>query len=189
MLSFLRLPHDLLKIFGPMFVRSELQDIVEIKASSVDRHAAVLDKLKSKYTNKLIEALGVSLFVDKIIAITEYEIQSEMLVANVIFEVVFYRFYQDEIVFGRIVKQEEEKIVIEDEMSNIYEVHAVDLFENCEFEGGEAESKWIWNYKGNQLPFITGERVRLRIKGLRFEDGIVEASMNDQGLGHVMWWD
>lgn len=172
-----------------MFVLSELQDTVEIRASSGDRQAAVLDSLRLKYTNKLVETLGVSLFVSKLVEVLEYEIQGEMLVADVLFEVVFYRFYQNEIVLGKIVRQEEEKIVVEDEISNVYEVQAVDLFESCEFEGGETECRWVWNYKGSQLPFVTGERVRIRTRGLRFEDGVVEAGMNDQGLGHVVWWD
>jgi len=172
-----------------MFVISELQDSVEISAASPDKLSAVWERLRLKYTSVLVETLGLAVFVCRVVDVLEYAVQGDRLVADVIFEAVFYRFYQNEIVFGKILRQEEERIVVGDELHNTYEVAAADLFENCEFEGGESESKWIWNYKGMQLPFMTGESVRLRVKGLRFIDGVVEATMNDQGLGHVAWWD
>ncbi len=172
-----------------MFVLSEIEDTVEISASSKDKQIAVMDKLKMKYTGKLVDNLGISLFVKEIIEIAEYEIQSEHLIANVIFDVVFYRFYEDEVVFGKIIKQEEEKITIEDDLGSIYEVHAINLFENCEFDNVGDNNRWIWNYKGNQLPFTTGGIVRLKINKLNYKDSVVDAAMNDQGLGHVLWWD
>lgn len=172
-----------------MFVLTQLQDTVAIKASSKDKNIAVLDKLKIKYTGKFIEKLGLSLFVNQIIEILDFEIESELLISNVIFNVVFYRFYPEEIIFAKITKQEEEKLLFEDELGNIYEVCAQDLFENCEYENGDIDGRWVWNYKGNQLPFITGDMVRIKIKGLKEDSNIIEASMNDQGLGHIDWWD
>lgn len=188
-MHFLVFIHKYLIALLPMFVISELEDDIEISAASPDKRAAVLDKLKTKYTSVLIESLGLAVFVSRIVEIVKYAIKSDKLVAHTIFEVVFYRFYQNEIVFGKILKQDEDKILVGDEFHNTYEIVASDLFENCEFLGDETDGKWIWNYKGNQLPFETGDRVLIRIKRLKFDSGIVEAYVNDQGLGPVSWWE
>lgn len=171
-----------------MFVISELQDLIEIRASCEDKDKAVMNALKFKYTMKLMDDLGMCVFINKIYRIIEFEIKSEILVANVIFEAIFYRFYEDEVSIGKIVRQEEEKIFLEDGMAILYEVNAMDLFENCEFETIGEHGRWMWNYKENHLPFQTGESVRFKIKK-RNDEHSIEASMNEQGLGPVKWWD
>jgi DNA-directed RNA polymerase subunit E'/Rpb7 len=171
-----------------MFVISELQDLVEIKASSLDKKQDLLDTLRAKYFLKFVCGVGVSVHVNKILEILEFEIKSEFLVANVIFELIFYKFYEGEVACGKIIKQEEEKITVEDSLSVVYEINAMDLFENCEFETINDNCKWMWNYKGNHLPFQNGDIVRFKIKSQRNDD-IVEGSMDEQGLGPIKWWD
>lgn len=171
-----------------MFVLTDLEDSVEIRASSVEKELDVLRRLHQKYTNKLVDGLGLCLRVHEAMEILEYEIQSEILVAAVRFSAMFQRFYPDEVCIGRILRQEEERIVVGDGLFNGYEIQAHGLFENCEFESG-ANSKWVWNYKGNRLTFRTGDTVMFRTKGMRFEDSVVEADMNEQGLGPVGWWE
>lgn len=172
-----------------MFVLTEIEDIIEIRVSTPDRKQAIIDKLQQKYSNKVVGDLGISLFVTNIIEILEYEIQSEMLLVSVVFEMVFYRFYRDEIIFGKVKRQEEEKIIVVDKMLFEYTVNACDLFDNCEFEADEGNSTWIWNYKDNKLPFTSDGQVRLRIKTYKIEENICEALMNEQGLGPLCWWD
>lgn len=171
-----------------MFVISELQDLVEIRASVEDKTQAIMRALELKYCFKFVDNLGVAIHLNKICKILEFKIESEILIANVIFELVFYRFYQDEVAVGKIVKQEEEKIIVEDELSISYEINAIDFFENCEFETINETGRWLWNYKGNYLPFQTGDIVRFKIKR-QIDETIIEASMNEQGLGPVKWWD
>lgn len=171
-----------------MFVLSELRDSVEIRACSLDKTAAVLDRLKQKYCFKLVDSLGLAVYVKDILEIIEFEIKSEILVVDVIFEVIFFKFCEEEVCCGKIVRQEEEKIILSDSLSNTYEVLAYDLFENCEFESIDDYGKWIWNYKGNQLPFVNSELVRFKIKRVR-NGNIIEAAMNEPGLGPLKWWD
>lgn len=171
-----------------MFIISELQDMIEIRASSEDKDQAVMDALRSKYTLKFVEGLGVSAHVNKICEISEFEIKSEILIANVTFEAVFYRFYEGEVSIGKIARQEEEKIFLEDGMSITYEINAMDLFENCEFESINESGRWMWNYKGNHLIFQNDGLVRFKIRK-QTSEFLVEAAMNEQGLGPIKWWD
>lgn len=172
-----------------MFVVSELQDSVEIRAASQNKQMAVLDELRAKYTHKFFDKLGTCIFIKDIVEISDFELHSSFLIANTTFEAIFYRFYYGEVVVGKIRSQEEEKIVVEDDMGIVYEVHAANLFESCEFDGENENPRWVWVYKNNQLPFITGNTVRMRIKQLRESEKVVDASMNEQGLGPIGWWD
>lgn len=172
-----------------MFVLTELEDSIEIRASSVEKELDVLRRLHQKYVNKLVDGLGLCLYVHEILGILEYEIQSEILVATVRFSAMFQRFYLDETCIGRILKQEEERILIGDGLFSGYEVQAHDLFDSCEFESDANSGRWVWNYKGNHLIFGSGDTVMFRIKGMRFEDSVVGAAMNEQGLGPVKWWE
>ncbi|KAM0681686.1 DNA-directed RNA polymerase III complex subunit Rpc25 [Glugoides intestinalis] len=172
-----------------MFILSEIQDNVEIRTASENKEIAILEALKLKYSNKMLESLGLCLFIVKVVEISEFEIQAELLVANVTFEAVFYRLYPGEIVNGKIIRQEEEKLVVEDNLHIIYEVCAADMFENCEFDGEGDDPHWIWNYKNNQLTFITGDIVRLGVKQYRDIDFNVDGCINEHGLGPISWWD
>lgn len=172
-----------------MFVLSELEDSVEIKASSQDREKILFKKLNLKYANRLAGDLGLCIFVHEITEILDYEIKNELLIAGVRFTVVFLRFYSDEVCAGVIVRQEEEKIVISDGLFNSYECQALDIFENSEYESEDRHHRWVWNYKGNRLIFHVGDLVLFRIKKLRHEDFCVEVCMNEQGLGPKIWWE
>ena len=94
--------------------------MIEIRASSEDKDQAVMDALRSKYTLKFVEGLGVSAHVNKICEISEFEIKSEILIANVTFEAVFYRFYEGEVSIGKIARQEEETFILFDLIMNKY---------------------------------------------------------------------
>lgn len=171
-----------------MLVLSELLDSIEIRASCQDKEKEVLDKLNSKYMYKMDSCLGLCIYVKDITEILEYEIKSEILIASLKFTVIFLRFYPDEVCYGRILGQDEDKIMVGNGLFNHYECQALDLFENCEFESENNTNKWIWNYKGNKLVFHLGEYVTFRIKNYRPEDSYVEIYMNEQGLGPRSWW-
>lgn len=170
-----------------MFVITELEDRVEIKAAAWNKKASVEEQLHKKYVNKLVGDLGQAMAIHSIISIASYEIHSNILVATVTFQVLFYRFYSEEICIGKILHQDEGGIIVGDSIFKKYEIQASDLFENCDFMG--EDGNWVWNYKGNRLVFYKGDLVRLRIKRMRYEDSAVSAYMNEQGLGPCSWWD
>lgn len=172
-----------------MFVITELSDKVEIMAASSDKRQMVAEQLRRKYTNRLVDGLGLGVSLHEVLRIHEYEIRDEVLVASVTFQVLFNRFYTDEVCVGKILCQNEDRIVIGNSIFRHYEVQASDLFENCEFEGESRKKNWVWNYKGNRLAFSTGDVVRFRTKKMRFEDAVTVACMNEQGLGPCSWWD
>ncbi|MCA9750330.1 MAG: RNA polymerase III subunit Rbc25 domain-containing protein [Romboutsia sp.] len=147
-----------------------------------------MNKLEKKYINKLVNNLGIAIHIYRINEIIEYEMIGNILMASTIFEIIFYRFFPEEIITGKIIKQYEDKIIISNPIFNKFEVQASDLFENAEFDI-ENGSRWIWNYKGNKLRFYTNDIVKFKIKNLRYQDVVVECVMNEQGLGPIVWWE
>lgn len=172
-----------------MFVITELEDRLEIRAAVENRHKAIETELRNKYCNHLVDELGIGMSLHQICQIKEYGIKGTMLITDVVFQILFYRFYADEVCVGKILRQTEEGIIVEDEFFKQYEVQACDLPENSEYIVQGTKSNWVWNYKGSQLVFYVGDTVRFRTKELCFEDFLVTAAMNEQGLGPCSWWD
>lgn len=172
-----------------MFVLTTVNDKIEIRVASRNKRDAVIQELKKKYINKLVEDLGLAVHLHEIINIYEYEIRSDILVSDVTFQLIFLRFYSEEVCSGKIIVQDEDKIIVGDSLFRRYEIQAHDLFENSEFCYENGLNSWVWNYKGNRLVFYNGDVVKFKIKKLRYEDTTVEALMNDQGLGPSSWWD
>lgn len=172
-----------------MLVITELEDTVEIRAALEDKTAAVAGQLRLKYCGCFANELGLGVHLHAVVRIKEYVMKGAILVADTVFQVLFYRFYPDEIGTGKILHQDESGIVIGDGLFKRYIVHQGDLFENCEFNTDTANGSWVWNYKDNKLTFYTGDKVRFRIQRMRFEDSSVAVCINEQGLGPVMWWD
>lgn len=168
-----------------MFVITELEDRVEIRAADWNKKASVEEQLHKKYVNKLVGDLGQAIAIHSIVGVASYEIHSNILLATVTFQVLFYRFYSEEVCMGKILHQDEGGIVVGDSIFKRYEIHASDLFDNCDFVS--EDGNWVWNYKENKLVFYNGDSVRFRIK--RHEDSVVSACMNEQGLGPCSWWD
>lgn len=172
-----------------MFVITEIEDNVEIRAAAQNKMASVEEKLHKKYSNKLVGDLGQAISIHDIISIDSYEMHSHVLVAKVIFRSLFFRFYPEEICIGHILSQDENGIILDDHIFKNYEVHPEDLFDDSEFVTSGNKGHWVWNYEGNVLRFYTGDTVRFRIKAVHTENFSVLAYMNEQGLGPCSWWD
>lgn len=172
-----------------MFVITELEDCIEIRASSREKELDVLKGLCQKYTGKFADGLGLCVCVCEPLSVLEYKICSDILMATTRFQAMFQRFYSDEVCIGRICRQSEERMVIGDGLFDGYEIQPHGLFEGCEFEPGPGTGRWIWNYKGNRLVFSIGDTVMFRVRGMRFDDCVVEAAMDEQGLGPIVWWE
>lgn len=174
-----------------MFVITELEDDIEIRVALENKKDIILDKLNSKYVQKLFGDLGKAVSIYDIVDIKSYEIHSHMLLSKVIFRVLFYRFYPEEICTGRIVSQDENGILIDDGIFKNYRVYPEFLFENSEFVFNENNNTgyWVWNYENNKLQFCNEEIVRFRIKEYIDDTGHVSVFMDEQGLGPCVWWD
>ncbi|KAI5150338.1 DNA-directed RNA polymerase III subunit RPC8 [Enteropsectra breve] len=171
-----------------MHVISEIEDTVEIRAACSDKTAEALSQIKRKYIGKISEELGIGVHLCKMLADPIYEIHGEMLVATVRFQMVFWRFYYDEICVGEVVAQDEEMIRVADQRFGRYEAQCIDLFENSEYVSKGKTKGWVWNYKGNKLAVYNKERVTFRIKKLNFEQNTADIYMNESGCGPIVWW-
>lgn len=172
-----------------MFVITEIRDNVQIRAASKDKMATVEGHLNKKYLNKLVQDLGLVKSINSISLSKDFKICSHMLLATVRCELLFYRFYPDEICTGKIVSQDPDGLILENFVFGNFRVLASDLFDNCQYGSGQGGDKWIWSYCESRLCFSDGDTVRFRIRQYNAKHGIVFACMNEQGLGPVLWWD
>lgn len=78
-----------------MFVKTEIQDKIEIKAWNSNKRVAVIEGVKQKYIGKLADDLRIAIHFYDLIEIKDYEIKMEKLVTEVTFQIIFLRFYFD----------------------------------------------------------------------------------------------
>ncbi|KAI5169451.1 DNA-directed RNA polymerase III subunit RPC8 [Pancytospora epiphaga] len=172
-----------------MFVITEIEDTVEIRASSKDKNAAVARQLELKYCNHLSEEFGIGMHLYTVVEIKDYVVRGAILLSTVVFQILFYRFYQDEVCTGVILCQDENGIIIGNNLFKRYVVQHDDLFENCEYVADSDQGRWTWNYKKARLTFYNGDKVRFKIKKVQIETASVLVCINEQGLGSELWWD
>ncbi len=174
-----------------MFVISELEDNVEVRVALENKKEIILNKLNEKYAQKLVGDLGKAISIYNIVDIVDYKISCNLLITRVIFQVLFYRFYPEEICSGKIVSQDEDGIVIDDGIYRNYRAYPENIFENSEFlyDHSTEIGYWVWNYEDNKLIFHDGDIVRFRIREFDNDGYCVSVLMDEQGLGPCAWWD
>ncbi|KAL6122302.1 hypothetical protein NUSPORA_00665 [Nucleospora cyclopteri] len=168
-----------------MLILSEITDFFELKCRDEDKKTSLIYKIRDKYIDRTHEKLGIGVAFQEIVKIGEFEAVNSLLKTKVTFKMIFKRFLQDEIVNGTVKSQNENCILAEDEEGITYEITAKDMLEGTVFEN----NCWVWKYKNNDLKILNGNQIRFRIKELRLERFLVEATMDEQGLGLIKWWD
>ncbi|KAF2253118.1 DNA-directed RNA polymeras-like protein III 25 kDa polypeptide [Trematosphaeria pertusa] len=196
-----------------MFILTTIEDLIQIPPRDFGKPSAqaLKDAINAKYSNKIIQKVGLCLCMWDLLQTSEGLIGhgTGLVNVNVEFRMTVFRPFRGEILYGRIKSANEEGIVIDlDFTSEVFIPHQ-NLFENSTFD--EGESTWIWRPEGGaELFFDKGEPVLFRVEQEEWidqkptmvrknEQGEVEetrdtawrliGSMNQSGLGPTLWWE
>ncbi|KAF2634693.1 hypothetical protein P280DRAFT_463189 [Massarina eburnea CBS 473.64] len=196
-----------------MFILTTIEDLIQITPDQFNRPSAqaLKDAINTKYSNKVIQNIGLCLCLWDILQTSEGLIGhgTGLVNVNVEFRMTVFRPFQGEILYGRIKSASPLGIVIDMDFTSEVFVPANALQENSEFD--EAESTWVWQTEnGSELFFDRGESVLFRVDR---EDWIdqkptlvqkdanghpieerdtawrIIGAMNKSGLGPTLWWD
>lgn len=176
-----------------MFIQVTLQDKIYIHPSHKDKKLAVEEAIEQKYCNKYIPDQGLSIAIKNITKIISYQIIDGYLLADVIFDLILFKFFENEIITGKIISQDEDHIKISTPFCNII-IKEDDFMEDCEKvhimpEGGTKTCLlWCWYYGNEKFYFKNNDKVRVRVKKVVEKPFTVYGSLNEQGLGPIDWW-
>ncbi|MCJ1351875.1 MAG: DNA-directed RNA polymerase III subunit rpc25 [Icmadophila ericetorum] len=155
-----------------MFILTEIQDLVQITPEDFEKRSieAVEDNLNAKYSNKVIQNIGLC------ICVYDIEKASDGLIGhgtgivnvNVTFRNIVFRPFKGEILLGKIGTSSEWGIKIQ-----------LDFFEdilvppNLMFPGSYfnvEQQSWIWNNEGTDYYYDKYEWVRIRVEQEHWHD-------------------
>lgn len=175
-----------------MFVIKPHEDKIIIPPSATNKEQEVYKELQIKYSNKIVQNHGIGITIKNISEIKSYKIVNGYLQADVQFELVIFKFFVDEIVYGRVIAQEEEYLKIGLPFYNSIYVYLTDSsYEKVRImpeNGTKHCTIWYWTYDGNKYYIKNNEKVRVRITQVIYRPYKIIGSLDDTGLGPLSWW-
>ncbi|KAJ1552798.1 DNA-directed RNA polymerase III subunit rpc25 [Nowakowskiella sp. JEL0078] len=168
-----------------MFILSEIEDLVRVKPGDLwkPRAEAVTDVLHKKYANKVVHDLGLCIQVFDILSIGDAIIhacqdgsyQSKVLIdlKKVVFRVIVFRPFMDEIIIGSIATQSQEGIRVTIGFFSDILIPAHKMRPGTIFY--PKESVWCWQIPNEgsdttELFLDKGLDIQFRVKELKFAD-------------------
>ena len=173
---------------------------------------ALEDNINAKYADKVIHKHGLCLGLFDILSTSEGLIGhgTGIVNVNVDFRLIVFRPFRGEILQGRITANNFEGIRISmDFFDDIWVPGPHMLFDNTKYNA--TEEAWVWTTdEGHELFFDRNETVRFRVEAETWTDLSPEkqtppgeeaeeearpspyqitASMQQSGLGPLLWWD
>ena len=179
---------------------------------------AIEDNINAKYADKVIHKVGLCVGLYDILTTTEGLIGhgTGIVNVNVDFRLIVFRPFKGEILQGKITSNHVNGIRITmDFFDDVFVPAPHMLFDPAVFD--QAEQTWVWQAgEGNDLFFDNYEPVRFRVEGevwtdlspdkqmlqaeqaegggegegeARISPYEIQASMQQGGLGPLLWWD
>ncbi|KAF2751022.1 hypothetical protein M011DRAFT_464816 [Sporormia fimetaria CBS 119925] len=194
-----------------MFILTTIQDLIQIAPQEFEKPSAqaLKDAINTKYSDRIIQNIGLGICLYDLLDTSEGLIGhgTGLVNVDVEFRLVVFRPFRGEILQGRIKFATEEGITIDMNFTSEVFVPAQNLPENTTFDRGEGT--FIWTDSGNELFFDKGEPVLFRVEQEEWIDqkptvvkkdengDVIEergtswrviGSMNQSGLGPMLWW-
>ncbi|KAF1951936.1 DNA-directed RNA polymeras-like protein III 25 kDa polypeptide [Byssothecium circinans] len=196
-----------------MFILTTIEDLIQIEPDQFNLTSAqaIKDAINAKYSNKVIQKIGLCLCLWDILQTSEGLIGhgTGLVNVNVEFRMTVFRPFQGEILYGRIKSSTEEGVIIDLDFTSEVFVPKDLLQENCDFD--RSENTWVWRHEGGaELFFDKGESVLFRVEREHWTDQkptLVQkdengdpvdvrgsawrlvGAMNQPGLGPTLWWE
>lgn len=178
--------------FRQMFRTILIEDNISILPTSKDHLTSLYMATNKKYTNRIIPNEGIGIRVKEIKKINGKELVEGCYIICLEFILITYKLFKDEIVEATIIKQDENGIYLVHSIVNT--IHVKMLFPGTVKkyfvmkDSPEKHMCWCWTYKNDNFYFKNGQFVRCKIVHVSYTPFLVEARMDDNGLGPKEWW-
>ncbi|KAF2277575.1 DNA-directed rna polymerase III 25 kd polypeptide [Westerdykella ornata] len=194
-----------------MFILTTIKDLVQITPEDFRKTSAeaIKDAINAKYSDRIIPNIGLAICLYDLLSTSEGLIGHGTGLVNVDaeFRLIVFRPFRGEILQGRIKSSTELGITIDMNFTSEVFVPAQNLPPDTNFD--IAEGVFIWDNEGNEMFFDPAEPVLFRVEAEEWFDrkptvvqkdekgDIIErrdtswriiGSMNQPGLGPMMWW-
>lgn len=175
-----------------MFYIGEIRDRIRISLTSEDKEQEVARRLREKYVGGVLEDSSICILLIRVVRIYDYRVSDEFLIAKVRFEMLFFKFLRYEVIFGRVLEQNDDGMKLGIPFADGLDVKKNNLPVVSEkvyvSDGKERQLSWVWIYKDNRLYFRKDEDVRFRVEDIREQPLEVMCNLNEVGLGPLSWW-
>ncbi|KAL3417562.1 DNA-directed RNA polymerase III subunit rpc8 [Phlyctema vagabunda] len=192
-----------------MFILTKIADLVQIEPNDFtkDASAAIKDNINAKYSNKVIQKIGLCVCLYDLLSASEGLIGhgTGIVNVNVEFRLIVFRPFKHEVMMGRISSADTKGINIRTTFFNDIFVPCSMLPEGASFN--PTEGIYEWDQEGSPLYYDNHEMVRFRVESEEWFDQApvgpagdddeeskkspyrIIATMEDPGLGPCLWWD
>lgn len=175
-----------------MFRKILIDDSVCITLASDNHMEDSLSVLNEKYINKLIPDCGIGIKTLNIQRIIETHLLEDCFFIKMIVQIIVFQPIEGEILECNIKKQTEsgliaEHLILGEILINKFfpntvtqRITAVNSTDNSLF--------WCWNYKETKFIFRNQQRIRCKIHKIEYMPFLIEARVDEMGLGSLDWW-
>ncbi|EPR78396.1 DNA-directed RNA polymerase III RPC8 [Spraguea lophii 42_110] len=174
-----------------MFKRIEVEDDVILHPNDYKNTDKTMQNLNNRYINRILDDY-LCVCIESIVKINGNKIINGLIKTNIRFKVIVYKMYHGEVIEGTILRQEENEIKICTPFFSDISVKKEDLLKGCEkgtfIKNNKEFMVWYWMYKENKLYFKNNAKVKFKIKNICTDPLMIEARMDEFGLGPVEWW-
>ncbi|KAJ9137912.1 DNA-directed RNA polymerase 3 25 kd polypeptide [Pleurostoma richardsiae] len=194
-----------------MFILTKIADLVQITPADFSKNSleAIEDNINAKYSNKVIQKIGLCVCLYDLLWASEGLIGhgNGLVNVNVEFRMIIFRPFKGEVMLGRISSCSPEGIHIRTDFFDDIFVEREELPEGCVYDHGE--QLWLWNLEDQQMYWDNHEMVRFTVVSEEWHDqtptkpveyGLeveerklppykIRGSMKGPGLGCCLWWD
>lgn len=192
-----------------MFILSKLADLVQIAPEDFSKRSieAIEDNINAKYSNKVIQKIGLCISLYDVLWTSEGLIGhgTGLVNVNVEFRMIVFRPFKGEVMLGKIRSSTVNGINIRTDFFDEIFIPFSELPTEAEYN--HSEQLWIWNFDGEPLFYDNHETVRFQVVDEEWHDQTpagppkggeevvamppykIKGSMAREGLGVCLWWD
>ncbi|KAI6087030.1 RNA polymerase III subunit Rpc25-domain-containing protein [Hypoxylon rubiginosum] len=197
-----------------MFILTKIADLVQITPENFGRasHLAIEDSINTKYSNKVIQKIGLCICMYDLLWASEGLIGhgDGVVNVNVEFRMIVFRPFKGETIFGKISDATQDGITIRTDFFEDIFVDYKELPEGAEYDHNQKVWKWITDPDDPTAPpfwYDKNETVRFQVVEEEWHDQTpesteqeavdrakklspykIKASMLKDGLGVCLWW-
>ncbi|KAI1386915.1 RNA polymerase III subunit Rpc25-domain-containing protein [Hypoxylon trugodes] len=194
-----------------MFILTKIADLVQIKPDQFEKpsHIAIEDSINAKYSNKVIQKIGLCICMYDLLWASEGLIGhgSGMVNVNVEFRMIVFRPFKTETLFGRITEANQNGISLRTDFFEDIYVEFKELPENTQYNHDEKAWMWLYDPDSEPMYYDKNEMVRFSVTDESWHDQTPESTeqeaidqakkrspycikgtMMKEGLGVCLWW-